>query len=237
MSILSTTKVGKFSYLEEIINKAYCGSLLNHQNVIGIGNPIENRIEIAIKKAHNQNCKEQTLLDSLIEGAYDFDENRLIQKSKNLDINIYKKHIGRPIYRFKCPPAPYDAIGWLRIISDLSIDPEKKPILIIENITEIQNQNDAELLIYLWAKGEQTLIDNRPSVKNKEFKLNPKNYTVILTWDPSEDEKLKHVWAKTNGYELIDNLREHKNEFSDTHKFHEDSTITSYLEEINDSLI
>ena len=114
--------------------------------------------------------------------------------------------------------AKYDAIGWLKTVSELPINPQKKPIIVIENITNISSPEDRDILIHSWLNGERTLIDNRPSGDGKPFTINPQNYTIIFTWQPGTLNKLSEVWPDYDKYLIIRGLEQESKNFKDKYK-------------------
>ena len=135
------------------------------------------------------------------------------------NVEIYEAQIGRPMTTFDSShSAKYDAIGWLKTVSELPINPQKKPIIVIENITNISSPEDRDILIHSWLNGERTLIDNRPSGDGKPFTINPQNYTIIFTWQPGTLNKLSEVWPDYDKYLIIRGLEQESKNFKDKYK-------------------
>ena len=178
MGIISTNSAWIDSVIEEILQKAFYGSLFSHP-IVGIeaepGN-LRNHIGYVYELVENQEKNSNHWLSSVL--AHKEDDNSLH------NVEIYEAQIGRPMTTFDSSHfAKYDAIGWLKTVSELPINPQKKPIIVIENITNIALPEDREILIHSWINGERTLIDDRPSGDGKPL-INPQNYTIIFTWQP-----------------------------------------------------
>lgn len=134
-------------------------------------------------------------------------------------------HAGRDVYRLDCSKLfKYDAIGWLRYVSLLPLSP--KPILVIENITEIPQEDDVydnpkyieNLLVHSWKNPENQFTDNRPGQNYEQFTITPHDYTVFLTWKPEDKEKLNNVWCASDGLAWIGNFADYKQKFMDDYK-------------------
>lgn len=134
-----------------------------------------------------------------------------------------KQHIGRPVYVIDCKTVcKYDAIGWLREASKLPLFPT--PILIIENITEIPDEDAVhdnrqyveDLLVHSWKNEINHFTDNRKNQNLEQFTLKPHDYLVFLTWAPDCAEKINNVWNASDGLAWIGNFQEYKDEFIST---------------------
>lgn len=131
--------------------------------------------------------------------------------------NRFKKHIGRPIYPLDCRSlCKGDAIGWLEGVSQLPKN--SSPILVIENITEIPEEDNnhddprilRNILLHGW-KNAKTEFFNRKSGNN--FTIVPEDYTVFITWTPENRAKLDTIWNASDGLAWIGNLEEYKKKF------------------------
>ncbi|MBR1929116.1 MAG: hypothetical protein IJ834_05180 [Paludibacteraceae bacterium] len=148
-----------------------------------------------------------------------------IDNAGNAPAKRMQQHVGREIYRLDCSKlCKYDAIGWLRKVSQLSLSP--KPILVIENITEIPQEDEVHdnpkyvenLLVLSWKNPANQFTDNRPGQNNEQFSINPHDYTVFLTWKPEDKEKLNNVWCASDGLAWIGNFADYKQKFTDDYK-------------------
>lgn len=131
-----------------------------------------------------------------------------------------KQHTGRPVYVLDCKTLrKYDAIGWLEAVSKLP--KSSTPILIIENITEIPEEDDVHdnqtyvenLLVHSWKNEINYFTDNRPGQNSKQFTLKPHDYLVFLTWTPDCAEKVNRVWNASDGLAWIGNFQKYKDNF------------------------
>ncbi|MBR1808324.1 MAG: hypothetical protein IJ776_02940 [Paludibacteraceae bacterium] len=145
-----------------------------------------------------------------------------ISKADNAPVKRMQQHAGRKVYTLDCRKlCKYDAIGWLRSVSQLPLSP--KPILVIENITEIPKEDEVHdnpqyvqnLLVHSWKNETNDFTDNRPGQNYEQFTINPRNYTVFLTWTPETKEMLNSVWSPSDGYAWIGNFNEHRQKFID----------------------
>ena len=142
-----------------------------------------------------------------------------ITRKENAITNRFKKHIGRPINLLDCRSlCKWDAIGWLEKVSLLPKNP--KPILVIENITEIPdediNHDDPQIvrnmLLHSW-KNSKTEFFNSKSGHN--FTIEPKDYTVFVTWTPENREKMKAIWRASDNLCPIGDFREDFEEYKE----------------------
>lgn len=131
-----------------------------------------------------------------------------------------KQHTGRPVYVLDCKTLrKYDAIGWLEKVSKLSKSPT--PILIIENITEIPDEDAVHdnrqyvenLLVHSWKNEINHFTDNRQNQNLEQFTLKPHDYLVFLTWTPDSADKINDVWNKSDNLVWIGNLQNYKDKF------------------------
>ena len=117
----------------------------------------------------------------------------------------------------------YDAIGWLRTISQQPKE-EKRPILIIQNITEIPAEDNVHdnpkyvenLLVHSWKNSVNDFTDNRPKQNYEQFTLNSHDYLIFLTWTKASADRINHVW-RAGEFALIGNLKENKAKFFADH--------------------
>ena len=175
--------------------------------------------------------EESTLLVSKLVGVLREDYHTLNPK--------LKRHIGRPVYTLDCRHLHKgDAIGWLEKVASLPKSP--KPILVIENITEVPeedtNHDDPQyvrnLLMHSW-KNPMNEFFNANS--HNSFKIVPSDYKVFITWTPDKCEKMKAIHHPSDGFAWIGNLKEKYNKFLENHKNDslkdlEDAHIISYRE-------
>lgn len=212
MSILSSNDAGIDSVIEGILKKAFYGSLFSHP-IVGIMttlNDFQNHIGSVYELVENQENNNPQLGRSLAHK----EEEKCPHK-----VETYEAQIGRPMVTFDSSHfAKYDAIGTLKTMSELSINPQKKPIILIENITDISSHEDRDILIHSWLNGERTLIDNRPTGDGKPFTINPQNYTIIFTWQPGTLDKLSEVWPDYEKYMIIKGLEQEFKNFKDKYK-------------------
>ena len=146
-----------------------------------------------------------------------------------------QQHAGREIYRLDCSKlCKYDAIGWLRKVSQLPLSP--KPILVIENITEMPHEDEVHdtpkyienLLVHSWKNPTNQFTDNRSGQNHEQFTINPRDYTVFLTWKPKDKEKLNNVWCASDGLAWIGNFADYKQKFMDDYKQTDLSELWNY---------
>ena len=150
---------------------------------------------------------------------------KAIDNAGNAPAKRMQQHAGRKVYTLDCSKlCKYDAIGWLRYVSLLPLSP--KPILVIENITEIPQEDEVHdnpkyiqnLLVHSWKNPANQFTDNRPGQNNEQFTINPHDYTVFLTWKPEDKEKLDNVWCASDGLAWIGNFADYKQKFTDDYK-------------------
>ena len=210
MGIKSTNSAGIDSVIEGILKKAFYGSLFSHP-IVGIMTTLgdfQNRIGSVYELVENQEKNSNHWLSSVL--SHKEDEN------SSHKVEIYEAQIGRPMTTFDSSHfAKYDAIGWLKTVSELPLIPQKKPIIVIENITNISSPEVRDILIHSWLNGERTLIDDRPS---GDVTINPQNYTIIFTWQPGTLDKLSEVWPDYDKYLIIKGLEQESKDFKDKYK-------------------
>ena len=148
------------------------------------------------------------------------DLETIVSPSYSALTDSIKQHTGRPVYVLDCKTlSKYDAISWLEKVSKLSKSPT--PILIIENITEIPEEDDVHdnqtyvenLLVHSWKNEINHFTDNRQNQNLEQFTLKPHDYLVFLTWTPDCAEKVSSVWKASDGLAWIGNLQEYKDKF------------------------
>lgn len=150
---------------------------------------------------------------------------KAIGNAGNAPAKRMQQHAGRKVYTLDCSKlCKNDAIGWLRKVSQLPLSP--KPILVIENITEIPQEDEVHdnpkyiqnLLVHSWKNPANQFTDNRPGQNNMQFTINPHDYTVFLTWKPEDKEKLDNVWCASDGLAWIGKFADYRQKFMDEYK-------------------
>ena len=213
MGIKSTNSAGIDSVIEKILQKAFYGSIFSHP-IVGIMATLgdfQNHIGYVYELVENQEKNSNHWLSSVL--AHKEDDNSPHK------VEIYEAQIGRPIAAFDGSHfAKYDAIGWLKTVLELPLNLQKKPIIVIENITNISSPEVRDILIHSWLNGERILIDDRPSGDGKPFTINPQNYTIVFTWQPGTLDKLSEVWPDYDKYLIINGLEQESKNFKDKYK-------------------
>lgn len=157
-----------------------------------------------------------------VEVGHEFvtDVQQIISQAEEPMWEPLKKHAGRPIHVLDCKTLrKYDAIGWLEAVSKLPKSPT--PILVIENITEIPEEDAVHdnpkyvenLLVHSWKNEINYFTDNRPNQNLKQFTLKPHDYLVFLTWTPDSADKINNVWNKSDNLAWIGNFQNYKDKF------------------------
>ena len=157
-----------------------------------------------------------------VEVGHEFviDLRKIILQAEDPLVESLKKHAGRPVYVLDCKSlCKHDAIGWLEAVSNLPKSPT--PILIIENITEIPEEDDVHdnqtyvenLLVHSWKNEINYFTDNRSNQNRKQFTLKPHDYLVFLTWTPDSADKINNVWNKSDNLAWIGNFQNYKDKF------------------------
>jgi len=132
------------------------------------------------------------------------------------------KHTGRPVITLDCQSlCKNDTIDWLERVSKLPKTP--KPILILENITEIHEEDDVHddprvvrnLLLHSWKNAKNEFF-NRKS--GNTFTIVPEEFTVFITWTPDNREKLDAIWDASDGLAWIGNFEEYKQHYIEDYK-------------------
>lgn len=132
---------------------------------------------------------------------------------------IVEKHVGRPIKQIDCAKlCKWDAIGELFNVSKMDI--ERRPIVIIENITDIPEEDAnhdnpkyvENLLLHGWKESSRNLT----SPKHGDFTLVTSNYTVLIPWDLSKAEQMKKIWRASDGLAWLGNHEKALHEWMDT---------------------
>lgn len=133
-----------------------------------------------------------------------------------------KKELGRPIYVIDCRYLrKYDAIGWLEAVAKMPLS--TKPILVIENITELHEEDDnhdnpqyiRNILMHSW-KNPQNDLYNANS--GNSFSIIPENYTIFITWTPENRQKMDQIWNPSDGIAWIGNIDEEYQRFLTEYK-------------------
>ena len=139
---------------------------------------------------------------------------------------MLRRHLGRPVYTLNCRYLyKGDAIGWLEKVAALS--KLTKPILIIENITEIPDedeqhdnpQNVRNVLMHSWKNPMNELYNANTCTS---FKIIPADYTVFITWAPENRRKMDSILQPSDGFALIGDLKAYKEKILAPYK---DSTL------------
>lgn len=121
------------------------------------------------------------------------------------DLILFKSIINRPIYSIDCKTlCKNDAIGFLESLSKES--EEDRPIVLIENITEILDEDSIHdnpeyvknILIHSW---KNPINDFYNPISKNYFHIKPENFIVLLT-APSVPQKntLETVWRASDGF-------------------------------------
>lgn len=133
-----------------------------------------------------------------------------------------RKELGRPVYTIDCRYlCKFDAIGWLEEVAKLPLS--TKPILVIENITELPDEDVnhdnpqyvRNILMYSW-KNPQNDFYNAHS--GNSFSIIPENYTVFITWTPENRQKLDKIWNPSDGFAWVGNLDVYYQKFLSEYK-------------------
>lgn len=135
--------------------------------------------------------------------------DRLIDKGNTIlihDLILHESIINRSVYTIDCKSlCKFDAICWLENLSKMPKTP-KKTIIIIENITEIPDEDDVhdspkyveEILIHSWKNSENSFYN--PRTKD-EFKIKPNDYIIFLTVPANLPKKtLDSILSPSDGY-------------------------------------
>lgn len=126
---------------------------------------------------------------------------------------MLKRELSRPVYTLDCRfLCKFDAIGWLETIAKLPKSP--KPILVIENITEIPEEDVVHdnpqyvrnLLMHSWKNPVKDFFNAK---SQKSFTIVPADYTVFITWSSQNREKMDAIRDPSNGFAWIGNLKEY----------------------------
>ena len=121
------------------------------------------------------------------------------------DLILFKSIINRPIYSIDCKTlCKNDAIGFLESLSKES--DEDRPIVLIENITEIPDEDSVHdnpeyvknVLIHSW---KNPMNDFYNPISKNHFYIKPENFIVLLT-APFVPQKntLETVWRASDGF-------------------------------------
>lgn len=139
-----------------------------------------------------------------------------ILKMENSPLNpMLRPHLGRPVYTIDCRFLQKgDAIIWLEKVSNLP--KSHKPILIIENITEIPKEDELHdnpqyvrnLLMHSWKNPMNDWYN--PNSKNL-FKIIPAEYTIFITWSPEKRGIMDTIHDPSDGFAWVGNLEEYFN--------------------------
>ena len=139
---------------------------------------------------------------------------------------MLRPHIGQPVYSIDCRClCKGDAIGWLETVSKLPKSP--KPILVVENITDIPEEDDKHdnpqyvrnILMHSWKNPRNDFFNIH---SGNCFSINPIDYKVFITWTPEKRELTKVIREPSDGYALVDNLEKF---LEDSRRPHKDKTL------------
>lgn len=157
-----------------------------------------------------------------VEVGHEFvtDLQQIISQAEEPMWEPLKKHAGRPIRVLDCKTLrKYDAIGWLEAVSKLPKSPT--PILVIENITEIPEENAVHdnpkyvenLLVHSWKNEKIDHYFKGPDQVSRKFTLKSHDYLVFLTWSPDRASKINNVWNASDNLAWIGNFQKYKDDF------------------------
>ena len=131
--------------------------------------------------------------------------------------SMLQRHIGRPVYTLDCRKLRKgDAIGWLEEVAKLPKSP--KSILVIENITEIPDEDAnhdnpqylRNVLMHSWKNPMNELFNANIGTS---FKIVPADYTIFITWIIDKREKMDAIHQPSDGFAWVGNLEEYFNNF------------------------
>lgn len=141
-----------------------------------------------------------------VETEHLFDKLSEITKKESAFAPLLERHLGRPVYHFDCAQlCKGDAKGWLDSIVKIPRTP--KPIFVIENITDIPE--------------EDTVHDNPQYVRNlllHNWKNTPNDCSVFITWTLEDREKMNAIWHRSDCFAWFGNLEETYQEFLNKYK-------------------
>ncbi len=157
-----------------------------------------------------------------VEVGHEFvtDVQQIISQAEEPMWEPLKKHAGRPIHVLDCKTLrKYDAIGWLEAVSKLPKSPT--PILVIENITEIPEEDAVHdnpkyvenLLVHSWKNEKIDHYFKGPDQVARKFTLKSHDYLVFLTWSPDSADKINDVWNKSDNLAWIGIFQNYKDKF------------------------
>lgn len=128
------------------------------------------------------------------------------------DLVEMAKREGRLVYGLDCSTiaSKYDAIGWLRALSEQPCENNCPKIVVIENITELRSDEMRYILVHAWKNKENMFLDDRPGY-NDTFVISISDYLVYLTWDVEKKQELKKIWHPGDGFTWIGNYEKWKN--------------------------
>lgn len=134
----------------------------------------------------------------------------LLSPSYSALSEFLKKQQGRPVIRWDVKTFKKDdAIGSLYGLSKYPKAP--KPVVIIENITEIPDVDDPiydpaylveNLLFHNW-KNVFSSFDNP---RYGHFELKPEDYSILVIWSTATSEKMKKIWRASDGFAWCGNF-------------------------------
>ena len=162
---------------------------------------------------------------------------KLLDKENQPLCPMLRPYIGQPIYSIDCRYLQKgDAIGWLETISKLPKSP--KPILVVENITDIPEEDDKHdnpqyvlnILMQSWKNPRNDFFNAH---SGNSFSIVPLDYKVFITWTPENRAKMEAIHKPSDGFKLVGNLEGYIKEIvgsfeKETLKDLEESHIISY---------
>lgn len=136
--------------------------------------------------------------------------------------SMLQRHIGRPVYTLDCRKLRKgDAIGWLEEVAKLPKSP--KPILVIENITEIPDEDAnhdnpqylRNVLMHSWKNPVNDLFNSNTQ---NSFKIVTADYSIFIIWTPENREKMDAIHQPSDGFKHVGNIEEYFKELKDAFK-------------------
>ena len=145
-----------------------------------------------------------------------------LQKENTPFNPMLRSMLGRPVYSIDCRYlCKGDALHWLEAVSNTQN--ELKPILVIENITKIPEE-DAQhdnpqylrnILMHSWKNQANDFINVKTG---NSFCIKPADYTVFITFAPGMCEEMNAIYEPSNGFAWVGNYEEYIRKFVDDFK-------------------
>lgn len=125
---------------------------------------------------------------------------------------------GRLVYGLDCLSIvnKYDAIGWLRALSELPREDKRPIIVVIDNITDLSAKELQYALIHAWKNEKNVFLDDRQG-QNDSFSINNKDYLVYLTSDLEHHDELLKILYPRDSFSWIGNYEVWKKSILKTH--------------------